>query len=372
MADEFAFTDEQNELRSAVRRFCETNSDETTVRRLMESTPAFDPAAWARLGSELGVLGLGVPEEVGGSGGGIVDAAILVEELGAAVYCGPVVGTVMSAIPALVASPESSVRDELLGALVEGSRTATFVDGPATASRSGGDWLLSGDLGPVVDAADVDHVLVVAGGPDGDALFVVDTEGPGVARTRLATLDQTRPQARVVLDGAPARLIADVAGPIRDHVSRVGSVLLAAEQVGGAQHLLDLCVDYAGSRLQFGRPIGSFQAVKHRLADMLIDVEQARSAAYHGAWALQDGTDDPDVAASIAQAVCSDAYTSVARGAVQSHGGIGFTWEHSAHLYLKRAVTDAALLGSADEHRDRLAALVLDTAEPTPIDVAAG
>jgi alkylation response protein AidB-like acyl-CoA dehydrogenase len=143
---------------------------------------------------------------------------------------------------------------------------------------------------------------------------------------------------------------------------RVGGALLAAEQVGGAQRMLDRTVAYAGTRLQFGRPIGSFQAVKHRCADMLVLVEHARSTAYHAAWALQDGTDDPDLAVAVAQATCSEAYQRVAQESVQLHGGIGFTWEHAAHLYLKRAVTDAALLGSAAEHRERIAELVLDVA----------
>ena len=143
----------------------------------------------------------------------------------------------------------------------------------------------------------------------------------------------------------------------------MGSALLAVEQVGAGQHLLDLSVEYAKSRLQFGRPIGSFQAVKHRLADLLVDVEHARSTAYHAVWALTDGSDDPALAASIAQAICSAAFSRIATDTIQVHGGIGFTWEHQAHLYFKRATTDAALLGSAEQHRSRVAELVLDTAE---------
>jgi len=169
-----------------------------------------------------------------------------------------------------------------------------------------------------------------------------------------------------------------VAGPAQapaviQRAFAVGAALLAAGQVGGAQHLLDLTVGYAKDRIQFGRPIGSFQAVKHRLADMLVLVEHARSAAYHAAWALQDGSDDPALAASIAQAGCSDAYYRVAADTLQLHGGIGFAWEHQAHLYHKRAVTDAALLGSAAVHRDRVAALVLDAAKPAgALAVASG
>ncbi len=170
------------------------------------------------------------------------------------------------------------------------------------------------------------------------------------------------------LGDAPARLVAvpEATGGVVGEALRVGAVLLAAEQVGGAQHLLDRTVAYAGARLQFGRPIGSFQAVKHRCADMLVAVEHARSTAYHAAWALQDRDgDDPDLAVSIAQATCSEAYYRVAADAIQLHGGIGFTWEHPLHLYYKRAVTDAALLGSAAAHRDHIARAVLDHAVPT-------
>ncbi len=383
---EFAFTPEQHELRAAVRRFCAEHSDEATVRRLMEATPPFDPKSWLRLGSELGVLGLGVPEERDGSGGGLVDAAIVVEELGAALFCGPVFGTLALSIPALVAASDSSVRTETLGPLVAGARTSAFAVPDRAghfaaeavtvcADTSGQTWTVSGTVERVVDAGAADDLLVAAHGPDGVALFVVDAAGAGVERTVLSTMDPTRPQATVRFTDAAARLLAgpgEAAG-ICGRALRVASVLLAAEQVGGARHLLDLSVSYANERLQFGRPIGSFQAVKHRIADMLVELEHARSAAYHGAWALQDGTDDPAVAASIAQATCSAAYTRIAADTVQVHGGIGFTWEHRAHLYFKRAFTDAALLGSAEQHRDRIAEHILDTHTGGPeIAIAAG
>ncbi|MGY2083988.1 acyl-CoA dehydrogenase family protein [Blastococcus sp. SYSU DS0539] len=372
----FVFTDEHRELRTAVRRFCTEHSDEATVRRLMESAHPVDPRVWGRLGADLGVLGLGVPEELGGAGGGLVEAAIVVEELGAALFCGPVYGTVALSIPALVAAPDGPVRTETLGPLISGSRTAAFAV-PERAGRlaaeavtvaavaSGDEWTLSGTVERVVDAGTADDLLVLATAPGGTALFVVDATAPRVARTPLSSLDLTRRQATVGLTGAPARLLAgpEESARVVTHALTVGAVLLAAEQVGVAQHLLDLGVAYAAQRLQFGRPIGSFQAVKHRLADMLVEVEHARSAAYHAAWAVPDGSDDPALAASMAQAVCSAAATRIAKDAVQVHGGIGFTWEHQAHLYFKRAFTDAVLLGSADEHRDRIAALVLDVAE---------
>jgi alkylation response protein AidB-like acyl-CoA dehydrogenase len=383
---EFIFTDEQEQLRNAVRRFCVENFDEQAVRRLMESDPPFDPTAWTRLGSELGVLGLSVSEADGGVGGTLVDQAVAVEELGAALACGPFLGTVFLAIPALVAASAGPVRDELLAELVEGRRTAAFVvpdragafDGAlisVTVSGSGDASTVSGTVDGVVDAGAADDLLVAATGPDGVALFAVDGAGSGVQRTPQLTVDLTRPQATVALSDAPARLVA---GPgeaerVITHAFQVASALLAVEQVGAGQHMLDIAVQYAKERLQFGRPIGSFQAVKHRLADMMVDLEHARSTAYHAVWALTDGSDDPALAASIAQATCSAAFSRIAADAIQTLGGIGFTWEHQAHLYFKRATVDAALLGSAEDHRSRVADMVLDTASAEkPPRVAAG
>jgi alkylation response protein AidB-like acyl-CoA dehydrogenase len=338
----------------------------------METDRPFDAAVWARLGSELGVHGLAVPEADGGAGGTLVDQAVAVEELGAALATGPLFGTVYLAIPALVAASAGSARDELLGDLVEGRHTAAF----AVADRAGAfdsaaltvtaaDGAVTGTAERVVDGAAADVLLVAATDADGVGLYAVDASAAGVTRTALVTLDLTRPQARVQFSGTPATLIAGPAEADRviTHALQVGSTLLAAEQLGAAQHLLDLAVAYAKTRLQFGRPIGSFQAVKHRLANMLVDVEHSRSTVYHAAWALTDGTDDPAVAASIAQATCSATLSDVARQTIQVLGGVGFTWEHEAHLYFKRASTDAVLLGSAEQHRDRIAGLLLDDAE---------
>ncbi|SCX23925.1 acyl-CoA dehydrogenase family protein [Mycolicibacterium fluoranthenivorans] len=364
---EFEFSSEQIQLRAAVRRFSADNFGEQAARTRMESEPRFDRKVWQRLGSELGVLGLSVPESDGGAGGTLVDQAIAVEELGAALATGPLFGTVYLAIPALVAAEPGAARDELLGALMEGARTAAFAVGdragafdPDAVTVTGTDTL-TGRVDRVVDG-DADELLVAATGSQGVALYAVASDG--VRREPLVTLDLTRPQATVTLTDAPARLIAgpDTAPRVITHALQAGSALLAAEQVGAAQHLLDLSVEYAKSRLQFGRPIGSFQAVKHRLAEGLVDLEHARSAAYHAVWALTDGSDDPALAVSIAQALASATLARIATDTIQVHGGIGFTWEHQAHLYFKRAITDAALLGSAEAHRNRVAELVLDTA----------
>ena len=367
---EFDFSAEQDELRSGLRRFCERHSDEATVRALME-TGAFDRALWKRLGSELGALGLAVPEELGGAGAGLVDQAVAAEELGAALFCGPLLGTVGLAIPALLAAPAGPVRDELLPALAEGTRTAAFVgalfapyDPSATrvaSSAAGERTTVSGTVEQVPDAGAADVLLVAASGPDGPVL--VAAEAADARITARGTLDPTRPPARERLDGAEGRVVAcgaDAARAIR-HAYAVAGVLLAAEQVGVARRLLDLTVTYAGERLQFGRPIGSFQAVKHRCADMLVALEHARSTAYHAAWAVQDPSlDDPELAVAIAQATCSPACYRIAADAIQVHGGIGFTWEHPAHLYYKRAVADAALLGGAEAYREVVASRVLD------------
>ncbi|WP_168215001.1 acyl-CoA dehydrogenase family protein [Mycolicibacterium sp. ELW1] len=366
---EFQFTEEQQQLRAAVRKFCADNFDESTVRRLMESEVPFDAKVWNRLGAELGVLGLSVPEDDGGVGGSLVDQAVAVEEFGATLACGPLFGTVYLAVPALVASSAGPARDELLATLVEGTATAAF----AVADRAGafdlaavtvdaaGDTV-SGTVKRVVDGAAADVILVAATGPDGVGLYAVEAQD--VQRTALSTLDLTRPQANITFSDSPARLLAgpEDAERVITHALQVGSALLAVEQVGAAQHLLDLSVEYAKSRLQFGRQIGSFQAIKHKLADMLVDVEHARSAAYHAVWALTDGSDDPALATSIAAAAASAALSRVAADTIQVHGGIGFTWEHQAHLYFKRAATDAALLGTAEQHRARIADIVLDEA----------
>ena len=304
---EFTFTDEQGQLRAAVRKFCAENFDEQTVRRLMESDPPFDAKVWARLGAELGVLGLSVPEADGGVGGSLVDQAVAVEELGAALACGPVFGTVFLAIPALVAASSGPVRDELLAELVEGRRTAAF----AVADRAGAfdpggvghrvadrrrRCTLTGTVERVVDARRRRRpARRRATGRTGWRSTPSTPRARACSAPPLVTLDLTRPQATSRLTDAPARLVA---GPgeaerVIEHALQVGSALLAVEQVGAAQHLLDLSVEYAKSRLQFGRPIGSFQAVKHRLADLLVDLEHARSAAYHAVWALTDGSDDP-------------------------------------------------------------------------------
>ncbi|MDQ4118513.1 MAG: acyl-CoA dehydrogenase, partial [Actinomycetota bacterium] len=229
---------------------------------------------------------------------------------------------------------------------------------------------LSGTVEQVPDAAAADTLLVVASSPEGPLLALADS----AEVTPRGSLDLTRRHARVALDGTPARVIAT--GDAADRAIRAayltGATLLAAEQVGIARHLLDRTVAHAKERLQFGRPIGSFQAVKHRCADMLVATEHARTTALHAAWVLADPSlDDPELAVAMAQAVCSETGYRVAADTIQMHGGIGFTWEHPAHLYYKRAVADAALLGSAEAYREVVATKALDAAGSVPVPVVA-
>lgn len=371
---EFEFTQEQRDLRALVRTFCADAWPETEVRRLMETPDGIDRGVWRRFGGDLGVLGIAIPEQYGGEGRGIVDLAIIAEELGRVVACSPFLSTVALAASALVHSADGGPREELLAGIIGGETVvalaATDADGhwqPRTstvsADSASGSWTLHGVQSHVIDGATADHVLVLAQTGSGPTLFA--TDGAGLKREPQTTLDQTRRMARLEYDATPATVIGEVGGG-DDAVARardIAAVALAAEAVGGAQHLLDLSVEYAKTRLQFGRPIGGFQGVKHRCADMLIAASDARSTAYHAAWTLDDlELDDPRIAVDLATVVTADAYRKVAKDTVQVHGGIGFTWEHPTHLYYKRAASDAALIGGRAAAGERLAAGVLDAA----------
>jgi alkylation response protein AidB-like acyl-CoA dehydrogenase len=326
----------------------------------MDTPVGFDRATWRRLGAELEVFGLAVTEGLGGSGASLVEQAIVCEEFGRSLLPGPVFGTVELAIPLLSALED----DTVLPSVISGERTASvalphgglLIDRHSiTVTES--DGLLNGQIPQVVDGA-ADLLIVGAKCSDDFGLYLVEEAD----RAEVLTLDQTRRQSRISLDGVRGiRLAAgSLAKAATETALCTGTALLAAEQVGGAQRLLEMCVEYASTRWQFGRQIGSFQAIKHRCADMLVLVEHARSAAYHAIGSLETGTDDARLVASLAKATCSQAFLSIANSAIQIHGGIGFTWEHPAHLYLKRAITDAALLGSADVHLDLIASTVLD------------
>ncbi|HVV77215.1 MAG TPA: acyl-CoA dehydrogenase family protein [Mycobacteriales bacterium] len=365
----FAFSDEQEELRRTVRRFLDERSPESEVRRLMDTDEGFDRDVWAQLSSQLSLPGLAVPEEYDGAGFGYVELAVVFEEMGRALFCGPYFATVALAASTLLAVDDVTARKDLLPGIARGETIATLAitesDGAwrdasiaTTADAAGDGWRLSGTKDFVVDGHIADLLLVVARSAAGLSLYAVDASAAGVERELLHTLDETRKLARVRLTDTPARLIGidGEAWPVLERVLDLASVALALESVGGAQRCLDMAVEYAKVRVQFGRPIGSFQAVKHRCADMLVDVEGAKSAAYYAAWCAAERNDELPISASLAKAFCTEIYAKAAADNIQVHGGIGFTWEHPAHLYLKRAKSSELLLGDPATHRDRLGA----------------
>ncbi|MCT2583528.1 acyl-CoA dehydrogenase family protein [Actinophytocola gossypii] len=307
-----------------------------TVRAAAE-----DGADWRALGEQLGVLGLAVPERWGGSGAGLGEAAVVAEELGAVLASVPFVSTVVAA-RLLVESGDDAACADLLPGLCDGSRTFAVASLPTGVDRP------AGTAEGVVDGPGATDLLVLAG----DGLFHVD--GAAAEVVPVPTLDLTRPQADITFAETPARRLGPAA-PATD----VAVTLLAAELVGVARTMLDTAVTYARERVQFGRPIGSFQAVKHRCADMLVELELARSVAEHAARTHDHGGDDPALASSLAHVVATDAARRVTGDAIQVLGGVGITWEHPAHRYYKRAVTSAALWGGR-AHRDRLAKLAID------------
>ncbi|MFG2455610.1 acyl-CoA dehydrogenase family protein [Streptomyces sp. NPDC048523] len=369
---DLTFSEEQDELRKVVRSFLAKHSDEATVRRLAADPTGHDPVVWRRMAGELGLQGLAVPEEYGGSGFGYVDLGIVFEEAGRALLGGPYFATVALAAEALLRCADEQARLDLLPGIASGDTVATLaltedsgrwdeqgIRLTAAHDETGG-WRLTGVKTYVPDGHLADLLLVAARTTSGISLLAVETaDTPGLTRTPLPTLDQTRKQARVEFTDTPARLLGPegAAWPALERTLATAAVLLSAEQVGGAAAALDAAVEYAKIREQYGRPIGSFQGIKHKCADMLMEIESARSAAYGGLWALDAGdATETAMAAALAQAFCSEAFTKVAADNIQVHGGIGFTWEHPAHLYFKRAKSSEVLLGTPSYHRELLAA----------------
>jgi len=361
-----SFTQEHDELRQTVRRFLEKESAEPIVRALMETDRGYDARTWKRMASELSLPGLVVPERYGGAGLGPVELAIVLEEMGRVLFCGPYLSTAVLATAALLEAAEEAPREELLREIASGEAIATVAlaeesEGAEAirATRDGSAHRLEGVKEYVVDGHVADVVLVAATTGQGLGLFRVDGSAPRLERKPLPPLDLTRKLARLELSGTPATKVssaADVSGPLR-YVLALAVTALAAEQVGGAQRCLDLAVEYAKTRLQFGRPIGSFQAIKHKCADLLVEVEFARSAAYHAAFSAA-GREQEELrtAAHVAKSYCSEAYFHAAAENIQIHGGMGFTWEHPAHLYFKRARASSVLFGDPFHHRQKLAA----------------
>ena len=364
----FAFSDEQEELRAAVRRFLAEKSPETEVRRLMDTTEGYDPAVWSQMADQLGLQSLTIPEEFGGSGFTYVELLVVLEEMGAALLCAPFFSSVALAANALLTSGDDEAKKSFLPGIAAGETIATlaitedngkwdFGGIECKASKLGDGWVLDGHKMFVIDGHVANLIIVAARTSAGVSLFAVQDDAAGLTRTPLPTMDQTRKQARIEFSGTPATLIGADGGaePGLTKTLDLAAVALAAEQVGGAQHVLDASVEYAKTRIQFGRPIGSFQAIKHKCADMLLEVESAKSAAYYAAWAAAEDSDELPVVASLAKSYCSEAYFHAAAENIQIHGGIGFTWEHPAHLYFKRAKSSELFLGDPSYHRELLA-----------------
>ncbi len=320
------------------------------------------------MGEQMGLQGLAIPEEYGGSGYSFVELGIVLEEMGRALLCAPFFSTAVLAANTLIHSGDDAAKQAHLPGIASGETIATvaYVEPSGKwdesgitmeASGSGSDVTLSGTKSFVIDGHVANLIIVAAKSPAGTSLYAVQGDASGLTRTSLSTMDQTRKQAKLDFDNTPATLIGEEGKgwEILSNVLDLVAVGLAAEQVGGAQMVLEQAVEYAKVRVQFGRPIGSFQAIKHKCADMLLEVESAKSAAYYGLWCAAEMNDELASTASLAKAYCSEAYFHAAAENIQIHGGIGFTWEHPAHLYFKRAKSSELMFGDPTYHREQLA-----------------
>ena len=387
---EFAFTQEQEMIRDTAAAFLAEVSDSEAVRRAMATESGYDEQLWQRICSEMYWQTIHLPEDYGGMGLGYVELVATMEQMGRYLFCSPFFATVCLAGNALLLAGSETQKAHWLGRLCEGRTTATlaFNGGvarwdasavTATWRRDGDGFLLNGDYRYVIDGHTADLLVLAAreegtSGAGGISLFLLPAGTRGLNRTWLPSMDQARKQAAVTLN--EVRLGADAlmgeAGNGWQPLSRVidlAAIALAAEQVGGCQRLLDMTVEYTSDRVQFNRPIASFQAVKHKAADMMLRTEVARSAIYYAACIAQEAIEGGPLggelaeASSVAKSYCSDAYFAVAGDALQLFGGVGFTWEYDIHLFFKRAKSSEQMLGNGAEHRERLAAMLLDSTE---------
>jgi alkylation response protein AidB-like acyl-CoA dehydrogenase len=360
----FALADEQEDLRALARRFFDTEFPIETVRRVMESATGSDPSSWARL-AEVGFTGLAIGEEYGGAGASAVEVAVLLREAGRALVPAPLLPAAVAAAALTAAGGASAA--EWLPRIAAGQAVATLatadargsaeLDGTGTdAHPVGGGWALTGAKGYVVAGASADLLLVTATIDSGVALFAVRGDAPGVLRTAVPALDPTRSLAEIGLVEAPAaRLSLDRVGI--ETLLQTAAVWLAGEQVGGAERCLETATEYAKSRVQFGRPIGSFQAIKHLLADTSVAMEASNAMAAAAIHAVALGHADAGQVVSMAKAFIGDAARQLANACWQTYGGIAYTWQHDFHLYLRRLTADASLYGDPTWHRERLCRL---------------
>lgn len=360
---------EQSALRQELRRFLADRAPVAGVRDSMHESLGHDAELWSALSDEWGLPAIGVPPEHGGAGGDLLDIAVVMEELGRGVAPVPFLSSAVLAAEALRLSSDDDARARWLPRLADGSAIAALAapevtgpsgsDLPLATPAEDGTWVLNGVVDHVLGGGCADVLLVSCGSDRGPDLFLANAES--VHTERHCGVDATRDLCRVTLVDAPAtRLSAGGNGPmILTTVIGRGTVALACEQVGGARACLELALEHAKHRVQFGRPIGSFQAIKHLLVERMADIEGASASAYRAAWAFDNDLDDAVAHAGISKALASDAYLEAAKAGVQVHGGIGFTWEHATHLYLKRALAGRPLLGSPEHHRDQLSDLLL-------------
>jgi alkylation response protein AidB-like acyl-CoA dehydrogenase len=373
---EFSFSEDQAELRRAARRFLEVASSEERVRTAMETEQGYDSATWEQLSEELAWTALTIPEEYGGLGMSYLDLHPLMEEMGRALLCSPFFSTICLGANALLLGGSDTQKERHLPGIAAGETTVTLayternnqVDAEnveATYSRSGSGYTLCGKKSYVLDGHTADLLIVAARseqskGAEGVSLFLVPSDAEGVRRAWLPTMDQTRRLAAIELGDVavpPDALLGEEGRgwELCQRTLDLARIALAAEQVGAAEMCLEMSVDYAKVRKQFGRPIGSFQAIKHKCADMLMMIESARSAAFYASALAAQGDSDLEEAASSAKAFCSDTFFHCAAENIQIHGGIGFTWEHPAHMYFKRAKATEVLFGDPSSHRERVA-----------------
>lgn len=361
-------SEEHIELRATVRRLLESRSPEAAVRQVVDSDAGYDVELWHQMAGQLGLHGLGLPEIYGGSGYGAQETTIVFEELGRALVPSPFFATIALAAGLLAAIGDQDTLTRYLPSIAAGELVATV----AIAERAGswqpqhlsevvaehrhGGWRLSGEKTTVLSADTAGLILVVVTADAATSVYAVDPTTPGVTVMPLTALDSTRRQSKVRFHDAPATLVGEhgSAGAAVSSMLDHAAVALAAEQAGAASYLMQMCIDYAKLRHQFGRPIGSFQAIKHKLADIAFDVEQMDSVVRHAATAACTNSAELPVVASIAKIFCSEAFFRIAAETIQVHGGIGFTWEHPAHLYFRRAKSSEYLLGSPTQHRETL------------------
>jgi alkylation response protein AidB-like acyl-CoA dehydrogenase len=365
---DFALDDDQVALQGVLREFLDDRSPEEAVRAQLDDPAGYDRELWDAMAAELGMCGVAIPEQYGGGGFSFLELGLVLEELGRSLTVSPFLASCVLSAQLLLALDDQSARKDYLPGIAAGTTIASVAlaedagswrpgDVTAQAVSRDGTWRLSGHKSFVLDGAAATLLLVIARVGGGIAVFAVDDGAAGLTREPLPTMDQTRKLARITFDATPARLLGTDAGApaaIAAMLDR-SAIALAADALGGTGKVLEMAVGYAKVREQFGRPVGSFQAIKHKCASMLVDLESSRSAVYYALWAASAGHPDERLVASLVKAHCVDAYLRAAGENIQVHGGIGFTWEHPAHLYLKRAKSSQVLLGDSDFHRQQLA-----------------